>query len=297
MISRRTFGKLALGSIPLVSAAARIDSTIHGVRIGVSGYSFQYSSLDEAIAIMKTIGLGATEVWFRHIEPKTTREELRAWRLSVPLEEFRKIGKKYDDAGIDKIAFTHDMKDDFTDEELERPFLMAKALGAQRIATSTTLTVAERLVPLMEKHRMDVAFHGHTNAADPNEFAGPDSFRKALAMSPFARINLDIGQFLGAGFDPVPFIAEQHAKIPVLHIRDGLRGQRGKVAVGNGRGSHQSRAPALEAGEVPHSRRHRIRLRRRRRAGDRSEEVFRLLQKRARIGGGERIRPSVPSPF
>ncbi len=234
MISRRMFGKLVLGSIPLASASAKIDSTIHGVRIGVSGYSFQHSSRDEAIAIMKTVGLGATEVWFRHIEPKATREELRAWRLSVPLGEFSKIGKKYDDAGIDKIAFTHDMKDDFTDEELDRPFRMAKALGAARIATSTTLTVARRLVPLMEKHRMEVAFHGHTNAADPNEFAGPDSFREALAMSPWSRINLDIGQFMGAGFDAVPFIAEQHAKIPVLHIRDGLRGQRGKVRWGSG---------------------------------------------------------------
>jgi hypothetical protein len=54
--------------------------------------------------MMQAIGLGSTEVWFRHIEPKTTREELRAWRLSVDLEEFRKIGRKYDDAGIDKIA-------------------------------------------------------------------------------------------------------------------------------------------------------------------------------------------------
>jgi sugar phosphate isomerase/epimerase len=180
------------------------------------------------------VGLGATEVWFRHIEPKVTREELRAWRLSVRLEEFRAIGKKYDDAGIDKIAFTHDMKDDFTDEELERPFLMGRPLRAERIATSTTLTVARRLAPLMEKHQMEVAVHGHINTADPNEFAGPDSFRKALAMSPLARINLDIGQFVGAGFDPVPFIAEQHAKIPVLHIRDGQRGQRGKVPWGMG---------------------------------------------------------------
>jgi sugar phosphate isomerase/epimerase len=81
---------------------------------------------------------------------------------------------------------------------------------------------------------MEVAFHGHTNTADPNEFAGPDSFRRALSMSPFARINLDIGQFLGAGFDAIPFIEEQHAKIPVLHIRDGQRGQRGKVPWGTG---------------------------------------------------------------
>lgn len=234
MISRRTFGKLALGSLPLAPAWAKIDSTVHGVRIGVSGYSFQNFSLDTAIEIMKTIGLGNTEVWFRHIEPKTTREELRAWRLSVPMDEFREIGKKYDDAGIEKVAFTHDMKDDFTDEELERPFQMAKALGTARIATSTTLTVARRLVPLMEKYNMEVAFHGHINVADPNEFAGPDSFRKALEMSPLARINLDIGQFMGAGFDAVPFIAEHHAKIPVLHIRDGQKGQRGKVPWGTG---------------------------------------------------------------
>ena len=235
MISRRTFGKLALGALPLAtSRAEKIDSTIHGVRIGVSGYSFQNFSLDTAIETMKSIGLGYTEVWSRHIEPKTTREELRAWRLSVPMDEFHRIGKKYDDAGIEKVAFTHDMKDDFTDEELERPFQMAKALCAQRIATSTTLTVVRRLVPLMEKYNMEVAFHGHVNVADTNEFAGPDSFSKALAMSPLARINLDIGQFMGAGFDAVPFIAEHHAKIPVLHIRDGQKGQRGKVPWGTG---------------------------------------------------------------
>lgn len=234
MISRRTFGKVAVTSLLTVAARAKIDSTVHGVRIGVSGYSFQSLPLDDAIDAMKSIGLGATEVWSRHIEPKTSREELRAWRLSVSLDEFRRIGKMYEDAGIDRIAFTHDMKDDFTDAELERPFEMARALGAARIATSTTLTVARRLVPIMEKHHMEVAFHGHINTADPNEFAGPDSFRKALAMSPWARINLDIGQFMGAGFDAVPFIAEQHARIPVLHIRDGIRGQRGKVAWGTG---------------------------------------------------------------
>ncbi|HKE26372.1 MAG TPA: hypothetical protein VKB88_28655 [Bryobacteraceae bacterium] len=234
MISRRTFGKLTLGSLPLRTSWAKIDSTINGVRIGVSGYSFQHFSLDTAIETMRNIGLGSTEVWFRHIEPKAGREELRAWRLSAPLDEFQKIGKMYDDAGIEKIAFTHDVKDDFTDEELECPFQMAKALGTQRIATSTTLTVARRLVPLMEKYNMEVAFHGHINVADPNEFAGPDSFRKALEMSPLARINLDIGQFVGAGFDPVPFIAKQHAKIPVMHIRDGQRGQRGKVPWGTG---------------------------------------------------------------
>ena len=90
MMTRRKFAKLAFASLPIASAWGKIDSTIHGVQIGVSGYSFQHSSLDEAIRMMQAIGLGATEVWFRHIEPKTTREELRAWqkRRSPLLRKF-----------------------------------------------------------------------------------------------------------------------------------------------------------------------------------------------------------------
>jgi sugar phosphate isomerase/epimerase len=217
-----------------LSARAKIDSTIEGVRIGASGYSFQALPLDGAIQAMKAIGLGACEVWFRHIEPKMSREDLRTWRLSAPLQIFRDVRDKYKEAGIEMVAYTFDMKDDFTDAELERGFRMATALGVNRIAMSTTFTVAARLVPLMEKYGMDVAFHGHANAADPNQFAGPDSFKRVLAMSRYAAINLDIGQFVAAGFDPLPFIREHHADIPVLHIRDGRKGRGTKLPWGTG---------------------------------------------------------------
>jgi sugar phosphate isomerase/epimerase len=237
MISRRGFCKLGLSALPVAAAASKIDSTVHGVRIGASGYSFQALSLDDSIQAMRQIGLGATEVWFRHVEPargRLSREQLRKWRLSVPLDRFSTVANKYADAGIDIVAFTYDMKDDFTDSELDRVFQMTQALGVNRIATSTTLTVAARLVPLMEKYHVEVAFHGHTNAADPNEFAGPDSFVRALRMSPWSRINLDIGQFVAAGFDPLRFIEEQHRNIPLLHLRDGKPGQGTKLEWGTG---------------------------------------------------------------
>lgn len=238
MISRRQFARFATGALPIAVARAaatkKIDSTIAGVRIGASGYSFQSLPLDAAIQAMRQIGLGSVEVWFRHIEPKLPRQQLREWRLSAPLDEYSRVARKYEEAGIDIVAFTYDMKEDFTDAELDRGFEMARALGASRIATSSTFRVAARLVPLMERHRIQVAFHGHTNAADPNEFAGPDSFRRVLSMSPWARINLDIGQFVAAGFDPLPFIAEQHANIPVMHIRDGKPGLGTKLPFGAG---------------------------------------------------------------
>ena len=55
MIARRS---LFLLPAALLAAA---DSTIQGVRLGVSGYSFQGFSLDEAIAAMNKIGLSRLE--------------------------------------------------------------------------------------------------------------------------------------------------------------------------------------------------------------------------------------------
>jgi sugar phosphate isomerase/epimerase len=150
MISRRDFGRLALASAATVAEAA-IQSTIEGIRIGASGYSFQVLPLDEAIAAMQRIGLGFVEVWSRHIEPKLAREALRDWRLSVSLDEYRKVAEKYRSAGIEIVALTFDLKEDFSDAELERGFEMAQALGTGRIATSTTFRVVQRILPLMEK--------------------------------------------------------------------------------------------------------------------------------------------------
>ena len=155
-------------------------------------------------------------------EALKARDELREWRLLTPMSHFQDIKKKFDDAGITIYAYcVNGMGDDFTPQEIDKGFEQAQALGAATISTSTTLDVAQKLVPFVEKHQYPIAFHGHANITDPNQFATPESFAKAMAMSKYFKINLDIGHFTGANFDAVAFLQAQHQNITHMHVKDG----------------------------------------------------------------------------
>jgi sugar phosphate isomerase/epimerase len=228
--SRLVFGGLAGGFIarPLARRnAARPDSRVSGVRIGVQSYSFRDRPLDGAIGGMKDAGLTYCELWQDHVEPSRTsgvlrvsREELRHWRLTVPLEDFRTVRRKFDDAGVRLTAYNLSFRDDFTDEEIARGFEMAKALDVNVITSSSNLTAVPRVDAAAQKYRITVGFHNHSNK-DPNEFSDPQDFDTALkGRSKWMAINLDIGHFVAAGHDPLAFLDEHHARIVSLHVKD-----------------------------------------------------------------------------
>lgn len=252
--------KLALLAVPASAALGKmIDSKIEGVQLGVQSYSFRDLPLDDAIQAMVADGLGDCELFSPHIEAggiqatralfqpgtKLTREQRRAafeahekklqeWRLTVPLDYFKQVRAKFDRAGINLYAYNLSFNEHFSDEEIDRGFLMAKALGVGIITASTTLPVAQRVAPFAEKHRMIVAMHGHSNVTDPNQFATPESFAKALAMSKYFRINLDIGHFTAANYDAVDYIRKNHGNIVLLHLKDRKKNQGPNVPWGEG---------------------------------------------------------------
>jgi sugar phosphate isomerase/epimerase len=83
--------------------------------------------------------------------------------------------------------------------------------------------MAQRVAPFADKHQIRVAVHGYANVLDPNQFGSPESFAKALAMSKYMRVNLDIGHFTAANYDAVAYIKENHEVITHLHIKDRRR--------------------------------------------------------------------------
>ena len=258
-LTRREFGQLTLAGFAGLKAGTTYAQVVGGVRLGVQTYSFRDlprtpggDGVDHVIQAMTACGLTECELFAPQVEPQfnagargrrgdppsadavKAREALRAWRLETPLDHFRQVGEKFKKAGIDIYAYNYSPNNSFTDAEIDRGFEMTTALGAQIITASTQLDTAKRIAPFAEKHKMIVAMHGHSNITDPNEFATPESFAAATKMSKYFKVNLDIGHFVAANYDPVAYLREHHADITNLHLKDRKRNQGENVPWGQG---------------------------------------------------------------
>ena len=247
-----------LARVPL-SAFAAIDSKIKGVQIGAITYSFRtIPNADDIIKAYQTIGIGEMELMSNHAEAlagappgpgraggpggrgggapgggraAVTPEQqaardaaikaLHDWRMAASAATFSPVRKKIADAGIDLRLLCYNMNVRTTpDDEIEYAFKMAEWLGVKAITTSTQVSMAKRLAPFSDKHKMLVGFHGHANTTDPDEVAKPESFTAVMAASKYHAANMDIGHYTEAGYDPIPFIQQHHARITNLHLKD-----------------------------------------------------------------------------
>jgi len=256
MYTRREFGRLTLGGVALPLLGSLAETKVGGVRLGVQTYSFRElpraegsDHVDVIISAMKECGLSECELFAPQVEPQfgprgrgrgtpeqrqENRDKLRTWRLETPIDHFRDVKKKFDAAGISVYAYNYSFNADMNDQEIDRGFEMARALGANTITASTNLTVARRVVPFADRHQMVVAMHGHSNKTDPNEFCTPESFAAAMKMSKRFKVNLDVGHFTAADFDAVAYIRENHANITNLHLKDRRKHEGDNVPWGEG---------------------------------------------------------------
>ena len=248
-ITRREWHRLAFGGMASSAglaggAAARpraaAESRFGGVLIGMQSYSLRDMDLDQGIAAMQALGISSCELWSLHVEPRElyrrdAREQLRRWRLTTPLDHFRGVAGRFEEAGIGLSAYNLSFRDDFSDAEIERGFEMARALGAPAITASAQMSTVPRIARAAERHGMPVAMHNHSHV-DPNEFATPEDFERAMRLGGSAPIavNLDVGHMVAADHDPLACLAAHHARIVTLHLKDRKRNQGPNVPWGEG---------------------------------------------------------------
>ena len=164
-------------------------------------------------------------------ERQAAIEALAKWRASTNAATWKTVAKKFNDAGVDVALLCYNMQDSMKEEDIEYGFGMAKGLGVKGITTSTTLTMAKRIAPLADQHKLLVGYHGHDATNDPNQTATLESYATLMAYGKYNGVNLDIGHFTAAGYDAVAFIKEHHDRITNLHVKDRKKDHGPNVAV------------------------------------------------------------------
>ncbi len=253
--TRREFGQLTLGAasaaLGLAASeqalgAAAINSRIRGVQLGAITYSFRaLATAQDIVKAMQSIGLGEVELMSNHAEAlagaptgPNVVDALREWRGRTTPSTWAPVRRIFDNAGIDLRSLCYNMNvRTMSDTDIEYGLSMATHLGVKVMSTSTQVSMARRVAPLADKHRIIVAYHGHANIQDADEVSTPQSFAACLALSKNHAINLDIGHFTAAGFDAVAFLREQHARITHLHLKDRRTPANGGANVAWGQGN------------------------------------------------------------
>jgi sugar phosphate isomerase/epimerase len=198
-----------LAGLPLSSAIAKLNSVVDGVHLGVQTYSFREFKGDDVmgqiIKAMTDIGLSECEFFGPPLDRAAGGKEHMsdAERLAIPLDNYKKIGQRFADAGIQVYGYNGSFG--ASEAQNNRTFEIAKAMGAKIVTWSGTISVARQIAPLVDDHKVIVACHGHSNTKDPNQFATPESFATVMSLSKYFWVNLDIGHFSAAGYDPVEY--------------------------------------------------------------------------------------------
>jgi sugar phosphate isomerase/epimerase len=192
------------------------SSVFGGIELGVQSYTFRRFSVDRMIEAMGSIGLASVELWDGHLHPMKASEA-----------DFKAARQKFDDAGIRVSAYCVNFPVTANDEFLDRGFGGAGLLGTSVMTASVQKPIVPKLDEWCRKYKVKLGLHNHWfgekwyKGDKSREFETPEDFTTALAgASDYLCINLDVGHFYAAGYDPVAFIREHHGRIVSLHIKD-----------------------------------------------------------------------------
>ena len=244
--TRRELGALTLAGALPIRLMAKPNSKFGGVQVGINApYSFGNMSegADSILKDLLDLNLSAVELRSQPIEQslgaprlvraarnaspeqreqaKASLDALRKWRLSQSIEGFKPFRKKWNDAGVALQIIKFDAVDSMSDDEVGYAFSLARTMGADAISCEIPLSRTKWLGELATAHKFRVGYHGHAEIHNPEAFAAPASWEKAMTYSKFNCINLDIGHFVaGISTSPIPFMKKHADRITHVHIKD-----------------------------------------------------------------------------
>jgi sugar phosphate isomerase/epimerase len=204
--------------------AAKIPpSVVNGILVGVATYTYRLLTFEQIIASLRSVGISSLEIWgdgeAHPLHPARQGEA-----------DFKRVRKMLDEAGVGVNAYCTNFRNDVSADFLERAFVGCALLGAKVLTTSCEKPILDKLDAAASRHRIKVGLHNHWNGdawfvragKDPKaNFESPADFEEAMkGRSEYMAVNLDIGHFAAAGYDPVAYFRANHARIVSIHVKD-----------------------------------------------------------------------------
>lgn len=253
LYTRRDIARTAVAAAAAarLTAAAKPDSKVGGVQIGVITYSFRAlpGNAEETLRYCVECGISAIELMSNVAEsyagaplpvgrggmpgrppgggrPPLTPEqqaamqkaaaEMKQWRLSASMDKYKSFRRMYEDAGVRIYAFKLPPTMAMSDAEYDYIWNVGETLGANHLTMELPSDDAllQRVAEHAARRKLRIAFHTHGQG-------GSSGFDKALGASPYTALNLDVGHYYGVnGQSPVPVIEKYHDRIASLHLKD-----------------------------------------------------------------------------
>lgn len=249
-LSRRQFVQFGLAGMASAALAAKLHSVVDGLHIGIQTFSLRGMRYPDLVSAIQEVGIAECELFSMQVEPTAAdAPDIMKWRDTVSLDYFKDIRKKFNQAGI--TIYTYNPRfgagggrgargrgpnggpaagapgaaapqapatppaapppaPPITDAQIDRIFEFTKALGAKSLSTQMTADMAKRVAPFAEKHKTIVA------VASSN----PDVLTQIPPISPWLRMDLDIGDFTRAGHDALQFVKDNYDHLLDVHLKD-----------------------------------------------------------------------------
>jgi inosose dehydratase len=191
--------------MPAAVAAKETKKEPVNLLLGMAGYTFLNFNADQAIAMMKKVGVSELSIKDFHLPLDSSSEKIKE-----VFEKFRSNGINIYAAGVIYMR---------SEKEVDRAFNYAKNGGLDLIVGVPTVELLPYTEAQVKAHNIRIAIHNH--GPEDKLYPSPaDVYDRIKKMDKRMGLCLDIGHSLRAGKDPVKAVHEYAPRLFDLHIKD-----------------------------------------------------------------------------
>ena len=216
-LNRRRFIQSGLlGSTALAAANFSFESKaaltktpgdpFHGLKMGLTSYTWLKFPLDQAIAMTKQVGAKYISLKDVHLPLKSTSEQRH------------EVHQKIEDAGLTLmgggvIYFKNN------EEEIRNVFEYAKDAGMATIVCSPDPDALDNVEKMVKKYDLKIAIHNH--GPTDKKYPSPlDVMRLVKERDPRMGVCMDVGHTVRIGVEPVAAIEQCASRLYEFHMKD-----------------------------------------------------------------------------